>query len=93
MSFTSKDLIQLYQKKKELYGAEAYRHISKILRKAKFLHKSYFDTRGKTDHEQSWTAFKGNNFEKIVSYILDDEVRSLGLKMSSGISLNGLLHN
>ena len=84
MSFTSKDLIQLYQKKKELYGAEDYRHISEILREAKSLHKSYFDTPGKTDHEQSWRAFKGNNFEKIVSYILDDEVRSLGLKMSSG---------
>lgn len=60
MSFTSKDLIQLYQKKKELYGTEAYRHISEILREAKSLHKSYFDTRDKTDHEQSWRAFKAS---------------------------------
>jgi type II restriction enzyme len=36
------------------------------------------------DHEQSWRAFKGNNLEKLIAYILNDEVETLGLKIISG---------
>ena len=43
----------------------------------------YFLTTGKTDHEQSWRAFKGNNLERLLTHILDKEVRALGLKMVS----------
>jgi len=85
VSFTSKDLVQLYENKKKIYGIETYRHISEILREAKSIHKKYFEIRrGMTDHEQSWKAFKGKNLEKILIHILTDEVKELGLKISLG---------
>jgi type II restriction enzyme len=57
--------VQLYEKKKQLYGVDTYRHISEILKEAKSFHKACFNTQGKTDHEQSWRAFKGKNLEKL----------------------------
>ena len=44
-------------------------------------------TTGKTDHEQSWRAFKGDNLERLLTHILDKEVRALGLNMISGKAL------
>ena len=87
MSFTFNDLVQLYEKKKKSHGINTYRHISKILKEAKVLHKKYFMTQGKVDHEQSWRAFKGKNLEKLLVHILTDEVHDLGLKISSGNAL------
>lgn len=81
---TIKDLITLYEKKKEKYGKEAYRHISNLLREAKLQHQKVF---GGDDHEQSWRAFKGKNLEKLIEYIITDEVRSLGLEIVNGNSL------
>lgn len=42
---------------------------------------------GKTDHEQSWRAFKGKNLEKLLLYILSKEVRALGLELVQGSAL------
>lgn len=81
---TIKDLIALYNKKKEKYGKEAYRHISNLLREAKAQHKKDFQG---DDHEQSWRAFKGKNLEKLIEFIIVDEVRSLGLEVVNGNSL------
>lgn len=81
---TIKDLIILYEKKKEKFGKDAYRHISNLLREAKEQHKK--DFKG-DDHEQSWRAFKGKNLEKLIEYIIVDEVRSLGLEVVNGNSL------
>lgn len=81
---TIKDLIELYEKKKEKYGKEAYRHISNLLREAKSQHQKDF---GGDDHEQSWRAFKGKNLEKLIEYIITDEVRNLGLEVVNGNSL------
>lgn len=79
MSFTSDDLIQLFENKRKIHGIETYRHISEILREATSIHKKYFDTRpDMTDHEQSWRAFKGNN--------LTSEVKELGLNIFLGFS-------
>jgi type II restriction enzyme len=39
---------------------------------------------GKTDHEQSWRAFKGKNLEKLLLRILSNEVRALGLDLVQG---------
>jgi type II restriction enzyme len=87
VSFTFKDLVQLCQEKKELYDIDAYRHISEVLKEAKVLHKKYFMTTDKVDHEQSWRAFKGKNLEKLIVHILTDEVHDLGLKIASGSGL------
>jgi len=81
---TINDLIVLYEKKKKKYGKEAYRHISNLLRDAKTQHKN--DFRG-NDNEQSWRAFKGKNIEKLIEYIITDEVRKLGLEVVNGNSL------
>ncbi|MFH0924896.1 MAG: hypothetical protein V1872_04575 [bacterium] len=62
-----KDLIKLYDKKKERYGIEAYRYISNLLAEAKTQHEKDFNG---TDHEQSWRAFKGKNLEKLIEYII-----------------------
>jgi type II restriction enzyme len=66
------DLIKIYEEKKKQYKAEAFRHISELLREAKELHKKDWQkspTPNK-DHEQSWRAFKGKNLEKLVAYNL-----------------------
>ncbi len=36
------------------------------------------------DHEQSWRAFKGKSYEKLVLYIIKKEVESLGLRIVNG---------
>lgn len=81
---TFDDLISLYNKKKEKYGKEAYRHISNLLREAKAKHKMDFNG---FDHEQSWRSFKGKNLEKLIEFIITDEVKSLGLHVVNGNSL------
>ena len=78
---TIQDLIKIYEKKKAKYGIEAYRHISNVLTEAKKQHKKDFI--GK-DHEQSWRAFKGKNLEKLIVHIIEDEVKSLGLRVLDG---------
>ncbi|MBF0399091.1 MAG: DNA modification methylase, partial [Desulfobacterales bacterium] len=63
---------------------EAYRHVSNVLREAKEQHKK--DFKG-NDHEQSWRAFKGKNLEKLIEYIIIDEVKQLGLEVINGNAL------
>lgn len=80
------DLVKLYEAKKKEFGINTYKYISQLLREAKELHKHDFlksPTR-LNDHEQSWRAFKGKNLEKLVIYIIKDEVESLGLKIVEG---------
>lgn len=81
---TIKDLIEIYETKKKKFGLQAYRHISNVLKEAKDLHKKDFIG---DDHEQSWRAFKGKNLEKLIEYIITDEVRALGLEVLNGNSL------
>ena len=84
-----KDLLELYEKKKAKCGNEAYRHISVILDEAKEIHKKDWLKKPTPngDHEQSWRAFKGKNLEKLIAYILNDEVETLGLKIINGNAL------
>lgn len=94
---TFKNLLQIYNRKRQLYGADTYKYISKILSEAKKLHKEYFINSstaaqaiasGRTpDHEQSWRAFKGKNLEKLIMHIIKDEVEKLGLKIIEGNTL------
>jgi type II restriction enzyme len=83
------DLKNLYLEKKKKYGLEAYKHISELLKEAKMIHKQdwlrYPTPNG--DHEQSWRAFKGKNLEKLVQFIITDEVEKLGLKVLNGNQL------
>lgn len=80
------DLKNLYLKKREQIGADTYRHISELLKEAKELHKQDWlkHPTPSRDHEQSWRAFKGKNLEKLVQYIITEEVEELGLKVVNG---------
>ena len=82
------DIVSIYNKYKRAYGKGAYRKISQILTEAKTIHKRDFrKVRPSGDHEQSWRAFKGKNLEKLIIYIIVDEVRGLGLEVINGNSL------
>lgn len=78
---TLQDLINLYETQKKTTGEDTYKYVSEILKKAKSLHKN--DFRG-LDHEQSWRAFKGKNLEKLIEYIIKDEVKKLNLEIING---------
>lgn len=83
------DLKNLYLRKKEQLGAETYKYISKLLKEAKEIHKRDWlkHPTPNGDHEQSWRAFKGKNLEKLVQYIITDEVEDLGLNVVNGNKL------
>lgn len=76
----------MYETKKRKFGNEAYKHISELLSEAKEVHRSDFlkNPTPQGDHEQSWRAFKGKNLEKLIAYIIRDEIESLGLKLVEG---------
>jgi len=83
-----KDLVKLYEEKKK-FGTEAYKHVSELLSEAKELHRKDFfkHPTPQGDHEQSWRSFKGKNLEKLIAYIIRDEVESLGLRLINGNTL------
>jgi len=60
-----------------------------LLNEAKKIHKKDWlkSPTPNKDHEQSWRAFKGKNLEKLVAYIIKDEVERLGLKVVDGNKL------
>ena len=92
-----KDLMLLCEQKKKQFGLDAYKHISNLLREAKSIHERDFlqspvaqkaIAEGRQpDHEQSWRAFKGKNLEKLIVYIIEDEVKALGLEVIEGSKL------
>ena len=79
-------LKKLYLKKREKLGPGAYKHISELLKEAKKLHKQDWlkHPTPSGDHEQSWRAFKGKNLEKLVQYIITEELEELGLEVVNG---------
>lgn len=83
------DLKGLYLKKREQLGANTYKHISELLKEAKELHKQDWLKRPTPngDHEQSRRAFKRKNLEKLVQYIITEELEGLGLKVVSSNKL------
>ena len=92
-----KDLIRIYEDKKRSYGDEVYLHVSEIFEEAREEYKqeylsspkaSKLRAEGKTpDAEQSWKAFKGKNFEKMIWHIIGDELESVDLRIILGASL------
>ncbi len=84
-----KDLIEMYETKKNKFGIDTYKYISELLAEAKEVHRRDFlrDPTPQRDHEQSWRAFKGKNLEKLIAYIIKDEIKSLGLRLVDGNTL------
>lgn len=89
-----KDLLAIYERKKAEIGLEAQNHLSALLIEAKKQHYEDFvaeqeenrrtGKKVKTDHEQSWRAFKGKNLEKLIGFFLTEQVEALGLKVVNG---------
>ncbi len=87
----------MYEREKAQHGKNAYRYVSKLLSEAKDLHQIAFlqsKTAKKAIREgklpqpdQSWRAFKGKNLEKLIEYIIKDEIQDLGLKVINGNAL------
>ncbi len=90
----SDDLLKMYQEIKQQYQGEAYKQISTLLAKAKQAHYQdwLMNPTPNRDHEQSWRAFKGKNFEKLVQHIITEEVKDLGLRVVNGNQLERSIH-
>jgi type II restriction enzyme len=82
-----KDVFDLFDKEREICEELKFIAIFKILKEVKELHKQYFLTTDKIDHEQSWRSSKGRILERLLNHILEKEVRELGFKMISGNKL------
>lgn len=82
------DLKDMYSRIQLIEGEGAYRSVSQILQDAKERHKQDF-LRDKPDgdHEQSWRAFKGKNFEKLIQHIITESIEALGMKVINGNKL------
>lgn len=91
-------LQQEYDKLRRKYGSKAYLYVSKLFDsiRAKYRKQYLASPRAKQvvakgrrpDPEQSWRAFKGKNFERLILYILEKEIESIGLKALKGDALN-----
>jgi len=82
------DLKDMYSRIQLIEGEGAYRSVSQILQDAKERHRQDF-LRDKPDgdHEQSWRAFKGKNFEKLIQHIITESIEALGMKVINGNKL------
>lgn len=87
---TYKDIISVYENKKKIYKNETYKYISSLLKEIKEIHRQDALSRGITDTEQSWRAFKGKNLEKLIEHIIKGEIEKLNLSIING---NILEHN
>lgn len=86
MDFT--DLRDMYKQTLVMEGTKAYKSVSQLLRDAKERHKQDFlKDKPDGDHEQSWKAFKGKNFEKLIQHIITDSIEALGMKVINGNQL------
>ena len=82
------DLQNMYNEIMVREGAMAYKSVSQLLQNAKERHKQDFlQGRPGGDHEQSWRAFKGKNFEKLIQYIITSSIENLGMRVINGNQL------
>ena len=82
------DLKDMYNETQLIEGEEAYRSVSQLLQDAKERHKQDFlKDKPDGDHEQSWRAFKGKNFEKLIQHIITESIEALGLEVINGNQL------
>ena len=82
------DLKNMYREIMVREGARAYKSVSQLLQDAKERHKQDFlQDRPGGDHEQSWRAFKGKNFEKLIQYIITSSIERLGMRVINGNQL------
>ena len=82
------DLKDMYSARQLVEGVEAYKTVSQLLQDAKEHHKQDFlRDKPNGDHEQSWRAFKGKNFEKLIQHIITESIEALGMEVINGNQL------
>ncbi len=82
------DLKDMYNARQLIEGTEAYKTVSQLLQDAKERHKQDFlRDKPNGDHEQSWRAFKGKNFEKLIQHIITESIEALGMNVINGNKL------
>jgi len=86
---SSDDIIEAYENSKLEYGENAFEHVSDTLKEYKKTRKKNWEQNpGKVkDFEQSWKPTKGKALERLIFYILEDEVKKLNLKIFYGHTL------
>ena len=85
------DLKNLYDKIQERRGREAYRYIGELLQKARVLRDAYLaEHEPNKDKGQSWRSFIGQNFEKLLQYIITDPIEAIGFKLVNGKKLESV---
>lgn len=89
MIFNLETVKKLYVEKRKQYGDEAYLHISDIFKEIEEDYaKEYISSgKGMGDAGQSWRAWKGKNFERLIQFIVENEVVAIGLKAIRGETL------
>ena len=82
------DLKDMYNARQLVGGVETYRTVSQLLQDAKERHKrDFLREKPNGDHEQSWRAFKGKNFERLIQHIITESIEALGMKVINGNQL------
>lgn len=90
-------LQQEYNELRKRYGDKAYLYISELFDDVRGEYRRQYLTSSRAkkivaegkepDAEQSWRAFKGKNFERLILYILQKEIEALGLRAVKGDAL------
>lgn len=84
------DLKNLYDEMVEERGAKAYRYIHDLLKEAQKLRYAYLAAHDPDkDKGQSWRAFIGKNFEKLLQHIITEAIESHEVKVINGSKLIG----
>lgn len=83
------DPIKMYEDKKKQFGLNAYKHVSELLAEAKEMHRRNFleNPSPQGNFGESWKPVKGNILERLITYILQSEVTTMGLKVVRGRTL------
>lgn len=85
MPLKANDFIDLYID----LGAAHYELIPKLLETAREKHRHGFDPA--KDFEQSWRSVKGRGLEKVIAYILKQQLEAMGLELVSLAEIGDLL--
>lgn len=80
---------EIYSEKRKRFGDEAYLHISEIFKEIEKDYKREYMKSGKGigNAQQSWNAWKGKNFERLIHFIVENEIQNIGLKSIHGAVL------
>lgn len=89
MTYTLEKVKEIYLEKRKKFGDNAYLHISEIFRDIEAEYKNEYIKSGKGigNAQQSWNAWKGKNFERLIKFVVENEIAFIGLRAIRGDTL------